>query len=130
MARRTLLDFHDTIASTPGEFVVYDDGYRTWRYSYAAIAHAAGAFARRLRAAGVARGQAIAIWGENRPEWLIALWGAVLEGVVLVPLDYRASADLVGRVAAIVDARAILTGDAVDASTLGATRPIWALAEL
>jgi hypothetical protein len=33
MARRTLIDFFDDLASTPGEFLVYDDGYRTWSLS-------------------------------------------------------------------------------------------------
>ena len=44
----------------------------------------------------------------------MALWGCLLEGVVLVPIDYRASADFLERVASIVDARAVLVGDAVD----------------
>ena len=64
---------------------------------------------------GIAPGQAIAIWSENRPEWIAAMWGALLEGVVVVPIDYRASADFLLKVAGIVDAKAILVGDAVDA---------------
>ena len=30
MARRTLIDFFDDLALLDGEFLVYDDGYRTW----------------------------------------------------------------------------------------------------
>ena len=45
------------------------------------------------------KGQTVAIWGENRAEWIVALWGCLLEGVVLVPIDYRASADFLLRVA-------------------------------
>ncbi len=130
MARRTLLDFFADLSTIDGEFVVSDDGYRTWSYTYADIAAASRAFAARLRAAGIARGQAVAIWGENRAEWLIAFWGCVLEGIVLVPIDYRTSADFLLRVATIVDARAVLTGDAVDGAALGDVRPVWALADL
>jgi long-chain acyl-CoA synthetase len=83
-----------------------------------------------LRVQGVARGQHVAVWGENRAEWIVALWGCLLEGVVLVPIDYRASAEFLERVAAIVDARVVLVGDAVDRSSLGSARPIWALSEL
>jgi long-chain acyl-CoA synthetase len=130
MLRRTLIDFFADLSSTPGEFVVYDDGYRSWSYSYADVAQAARAFAERLRAQGIVKGQAVAVWAENRAEWIIAMWGCLLEGIVLVPIDYRASADFLERVATIVDARAVLVGDTVDASSLGSSRPVWPIAEL
>jgi long-chain acyl-CoA synthetase len=128
MARRTLIDFFDDLSSHDGEFLVYDDGYRTWSLTYRDVAASARAFAARLRAAGIVKGQAIAIWSENRPEWIVALWGALLEGVVLVPIDYRASATFLTRVADIVDARALLVGDVVDASDVAqSSRLVWAL---
>ncbi len=130
MLRRTLLDFYADLSTIPGEFVVYDDGYRSWSYTYAQVAAAAGVFASRLRAEGVTKGQAVAIWSENRAEWIIALWGCLLEGVVLVPIDYRASADFLLRVTSIVDARAVLAGDAVDAGPVEGTRPVWRLSDL
>ncbi len=130
MLRRTLLDFYSDLSATGGEFVVYDDGYRSRSYTYAEIAAASCAFAGRLRTAGVGPTQTVAIWGENRAEWLVALWGCLLQGVVLVPIDYRASADFLGRVAAIVDARAVLVGDTVNAGALGDARPVWKLSDL
>jgi long-chain acyl-CoA synthetase len=130
MVRRTLLDFFADLAAIDGEFIAFDDGYRTWSYTYADVAAASRAFAARLRAEGIARGEAIAVWGENRAEWIVALWGCLLEGVVLVPIDYRASADFLTRVAAIVDARAILVGEAVDRDSVRARAPVWGLAEL
>jgi long-chain acyl-CoA synthetase len=131
MQRRTLIDFFDDIAAIDGEFLVYDDGYRTWSLTYADFADAARAFALRLRAAGIAKGQSVAIWSENRPEWIVALWGCLLEGVILVPIDYRASATFLLRVADIVSARAILCGDIVDSAPLAdPARPVWPLAGL
>jgi long-chain acyl-CoA synthetase len=134
MTRRTLLDFFADVTSDTAaknaQFLAYDDGYRTWTWTYGDLAAASRGFARRLRDEGVTPGQAIAIWSENRPEWIAALWGALLEGVVLVPIDYRTSPDFLLRVAGIVDAKAILVGEAVDASALGNTRPIWNLAEM
>ena len=41
MLRRTLIDFYADLSSTPGEFVVYDDGYRSWSYTYAEVTAAA-----------------------------------------------------------------------------------------
>ncbi|HTH01605.1 MAG TPA: AMP-binding protein [Vicinamibacterales bacterium] len=130
MPRRTLLDFYADLSSTPGEFVVYDDGYRSWSYSYADVVGAARVFAGRLRSEGIAKGQAVTIWAENRAEWIIALWGCLLEGVVLVPIDYRASADFLTRVSDIVKARVVLVGDAVDREAIGNHRPIWHVSEL
>ena len=52
-------------------------------------------------------------WGENRPEWIVALWGCILEGVIAVPIDFRSSASIVERIAGIVSARALLIGEAV-----------------
>jgi long-chain acyl-CoA synthetase len=131
MARRTLLDFFDDLAAIEGEFLVYDDGYRTWSLSYREVTRAAQAFAARLRAAQIRRGQAVAIWSENRPEWIVAFWGCLLEGVVLVPIDYRTSDAFLLKVAGIVDARAILVGEVVDSSGLAAAeRPVWPLSEL
>ena len=130
MARRTLVDFFGDLSATPGEFLVYDDGYRTRSFSYAEAAAAARRFAARLRGDGIVKGQAVAIWSENRPEWIIALWGCVLEGVVVVPIDYRASAAFLLRVAEIVDARVVMVGDIVDTESLGTSRTIWPLSEL
>jgi long-chain acyl-CoA synthetase len=130
MLRRTLIDFFDDLATHDREFLVYDDGYRTWSLSYRGAVGAARAFAARLREAGIGKGQSIVIWSENRPEWIVAFWGCLLEGVVLVPIDYRTSASFLGKVAGIVTARAILAGDAVDAAALGAATPVWPLADL
>ena len=136
MTRRTLLDFfadvtgdaRSSTASAP--FLVYDDGYRTWSWTYGELASAAQAFAAKLRRDGVGAGHAIAIWSENRPEWIAAMWGALLEGVVIVPIDYRASAEFLLKVAAIVDAKAVLVGDAVDAAAVGGPRAVWSLGEV
>ena len=84
-----------------------------------------------MRAEGIVKGQAVAIWSENRPEWIVALWGCLLEGVVLVPIDYRASADFLLKVAGIVNARAILAGDVVERAPLdGSGHPVWSIGEL
>jgi long-chain acyl-CoA synthetase len=134
MTRRTLLDFFADVTSDStaksAQFLAYDDGYRTWTWTYGDLAAAAHGFARRLRDEHITAGQAIAIWSENRPEWIAALWGALLEGVVVVPIDYRASPDFLLKVTGIVDAKAILVGDAVDASALGSARSLWKIEDL
>jgi long-chain acyl-CoA synthetase len=113
MARRTLVEFFEDLSRIDGEFLTYDDGYRSWSYTYRDTADRARAFAAVLQASGITRGQHVVVWGENRPEWVMALWGCLLQGVVVVPIDYRASLEFLRKVAGIVDARAVLIGDTV-----------------
>jgi long-chain acyl-CoA synthetase len=123
MARRTLLDFFEDLSRIEGDFVVYDDGYRAWTFTYVQIAEASREFAGRLRAAGIAPNDKVMLWSENRAEWLAVLWGCLLQEVVLVPIDYRSSAELVLRIANIVDARAIVVGETVELPET--PRPVW-----
>ncbi len=133
MARETdatwyFLDFFADFAALNEEFLVWDDGYRTHHRTYAEVARAAHAFAAKLRAQSIAKGQKIVFWSENRPEWVAALWGCLLEGVIAVPIDFRNSADFVTRIAGIVEARAILTGDSVSVCAASGTPVAGALA--
>src|SRR5579872_3219731 len=110
MPRDTLIDFFNDLAAIKSPFLIYNDGFRVERYSYAQTASKAHEFADYLAGRGITSGEKIIIYSENRPEWLFALWGAILAGVVVVPIDYRSSQDFVDRVAQIVNARLIYTG--------------------
>ncbi len=125
--RDTLLDFFDDLTRASGYFLVYDDGFRTREWTYDEVGRAARAFAARLRTEGYTREDKILIWGENRPEWIVAFWGAVLSGIPVVPIDYRASQDFVRRVQQIVGARLLLAGDEVE-SPAGTT--VWRLSQI
>src|SRR5215471_5273986 len=124
-SRTTLLDFFGGVAAERGEFLAYDDGYRTWSRSYRDVVRAARAFAARLRAENIVKGDKVVFWSENRPEWVAALWGCLLEGVIAVPVDYHSSADFASRIAGIVEAMAILTGDAVSPDALNSHARQW-----
>ena len=69
-------------------------------------------------------------WGENRPEWVVCYWGCLLAGVVVVPIDYRSSADFVAKVSSLVDARVLLVGDDVEAESPGGFQFVWRFADL
>lgn len=107
----SLAAFFSIWSQSSGEFLRYEGDVGPVRLSYADAASAASGFAERLRTAGIGRGERILFWCENRPEWIVALWGCLLEGVVAVPIDFRSSASVVQRIAAIVDARALLIGE-------------------
>jgi long-chain acyl-CoA synthetase len=121
----TLIDLFRTLEKRRGEFLVYDDGYRVHRHSYAEVTRAARGFASRLITHGVAKGDKVILWGENRPEWIACYWGIQLAGAIAVPIDYRSSREFADRIRQIVDARVILVGDDVDAGAMA-----WRLADL
>lgn len=127
MRRDTLLNFFDDLAKHREPFLIYDDGFRSTVRTYAETAVAARAFAARLEAAGVGAGGKVLIWSENRCEWIAAFWGCLLAGAVVVPVDYRASLDMVRRVRDKVGAAVVLTGDEVDYPDHGI--PVWRLQE-
>ena len=114
MRRDTLLDFFSDVSAGRGKFLVYDDGYRARSYTYTETAAAARGFAARLQRAGLVKGDKVVFWSENRPEWIIALWGCLLNGSIAVPIDYRASHEFLRTVARIVDAKLLLLGDDVE----------------
>ena len=113
MKRDTLLDFFADRINSAADFLVYDDGYRTYTYSYDEISRAARRFSERLVTAGIQPDDKIIIWSENRPEWVVAMWACWLAPCVVVPVDYRASPELLGRVVSIVEGRVVLVGGEV-----------------
>jgi long-chain acyl-CoA synthetase len=58
------------------------------RLSYIAFAAECRRIARGLIAAGLKKGDRVALWAENRPEWMVVWMGAVIAGCVIVPVDY------------------------------------------
>jgi long-chain acyl-CoA synthetase len=118
MRRETLIDFFKDFSGYRDSFLVYDDGLRSRSYSYREAAAAARGFAAELHMRGIGAGEKVVVWSENRPEWIFALWGCLLEGVVLVPLDYRSSRALLLRITDITEARLALLGNEVAAPEL------------
>jgi long-chain acyl-CoA synthetase len=128
--RDTLIDFFRDLAAARGAFLVYDDGFRSRRHTYVEVGRAARGFAARLHALGLRKGDKVVVWCENRPEWIVAFWGCLLCGVVVVPIDYRASPDFLARVAGIVAAKLVLIGQDVPTLAAPIGAPVWKLHEM
>jgi len=120
----SLAAFFSNWSQYSGEFLRYEGDAGPVRLSYAATASAGSGFAARLRAANIGRGERVLFWCENRPEWIVALWGCLLEGVIAVPVDFRSSASVVQRIAGIVDARGLLIGEGLTPPE-GLPCPVW-----
>src|SRR5579859_7977948 len=110
------------------EALRFYNGFRTWKLTYEDVYREIGAFAAYLDRSGLKKGDRVILWAENRPEWLCAFWGCVARGISVVPVDYRSSIDLVRRIQGDVQARLIVTGDAVQCE--GIEIPRFPAAEL
>jgi long-chain acyl-CoA synthetase len=65
------------------DFLVYEEERFTFEEHY----RIAATLAHRLQAAGVQKGDRIAIAMRNLPQWVFAFWGAMVLGGVVVPLN-------------------------------------------
>jgi long-chain acyl-CoA synthetase len=130
VARETLVDFFFDLSRTSGDFLVYDDGFRSHRHTYNDIGRAARGFAQRLYDTGLRQNDKVVFWSENRPEWISAFWGCLLGGVIVVPIDYRASPEFLARVSRIVSAKLVLIGQDVPPIQGPIDAPVWKLHEL
>ena len=128
--RHNLVDLFREFSELPDEFIQYDNGYRSWRYTYAQVGVAARRFASRLREHDIGKGDKVIFWSENRPEWVAAFWGCALAGVVVVPIDYRSSPRFLRRVQEMVEARLILIGEEVQLTPWERQPPAWHLCDL
>lgn len=65
--------------------------FETW--TYGKLFDTAEAFAKVLLSSDCERGDYVAIWAENRPEWCAVWLGTVIAGCTIVPIDFTAQPD-------------------------------------
>jgi long-chain acyl-CoA synthetase len=61
------------------------------RWTYAYFTGECRRIGRGLLKAGLARGDRVVLWAENRPEWMAVWMGAAIAGLVIVPVDFLVS---------------------------------------
>src|SRR5271157_4250557 len=106
MARTTILEYLDNFQRHAREVAyVHHRGYRMQRWTYGEVLANAHRFARELDSREIAKGDRVLIWGENCAEWVVAFFGCLLRGAIVVPIDKIATLDFAQRVAQQVDAR-------------------------
>ena len=99
MGRESLIEFVREYAANGDEIAFrYRVGYRMQTWSYAQIAAGANRVARELEVRGIGKGDAVILWAENSPEWIMAFFGCVLRGAVIVPIDHGSTSEFVSRV--------------------------------
>ncbi|HXE74713.1 MAG TPA: AMP-binding protein [Candidatus Xenobia bacterium] len=106
----------------------HPQGYRMARWSYGELLDTASRFACELEARGVAAGDRVLLWGENRAEWVAAFWGCVLRGAVVVPMDRIAAPEFVQRVVAQIQPKLCVVS--AELARLGLAQPTLVLENL
>ena len=105
---QSLVDFVAQYAARGNEIAVrYRRGFRMETWTYARIVEQANCVARELEFRGIGKGDAVLLWGENSPEWIVAFFGCLLRGTVAVPIDHGSTAEFAARVAREVNAKLI-----------------------
>jgi long-chain acyl-CoA synthetase len=109
MPRHSLAEYlHQYAAHGRGVAFAQRSGYRLVRTSYGEVARLAVQCAREFQRRGIAPGTRVVLWGRNSAEWVAAIFGCILSGVVAVPMDVTATVDFVSRVANEVDAKLLI----------------------
>ncbi len=100
------------------EAILFDNGFRTWRLTHEQVWRRAAALASRFASLNLKKGDRVAIWSENRPEWVIAFWACVARGLEVVPVDGQSSGRLFDRIRGESNAQLAILGETVQAPRL------------
>jgi acyl-CoA synthetase (AMP-forming)/AMP-acid ligase II len=107
LAATTIPQLVEAAAARFGSRAAVEDG--PVRLSFTALADEMRGAARAFLAAGLARGDRVAIWAPNLWEWIVAATGLQAAGGVLVPLNTRFKGREAGHVLRKSGARALVT---------------------
>jgi long-chain acyl-CoA synthetase len=119
MRRQSLIEFVSEYAALGAETAVrYRRGYRTQSWTYGQIGKQANRVARELDARSIGKGEAVLLWGENSPEWIVAFLGCLLRGTVVVPIDHGATREFVRRVARESNAKLLFRSRSISESEM------------
>jgi fatty-acyl-CoA synthase len=83
---------------------------RDTRLGFGAVREKVREFARALLALGISKGDHVALWMSDCPDWYVARWAVPSIGAVLIPVNTRFRAHDLGYVLKQSDAKALIVG--------------------
>ncbi|HEY5975842.1 MAG TPA: AMP-binding protein [Geobacteraceae bacterium] len=83
--------------------LVYRTGVRRFVVSYATLYDQSLKMAAYLELQGVTAGDRVLLWGPNGPTWLVAFWGIIASGAVVVPVDFMSGRDRAETIAGLAE---------------------------
>ena len=96
----TIVDFLREAAERhgPRDALLIKPAFRYIRWTYDRLWEDSGRVATLLQRRGLSKGDQAILWGPNSPHWVLAFFGCLRAGVVLIPLDLRSAPDYVSRI--------------------------------
>ena len=100
-AAETLVEFLQEAAREfgPRDALLFKPGFRYQRWTYDDVWDGAGRVAALLQQRGLGKGDRAVLWAPNMPQWVLAFFGCLRAGVVVVPLDLTSAPDFARNVA-------------------------------
>ena len=101
----TIVDFLHEATTQHGsrDALLIKPAFRYIRWSYDQLWEDSGRVATLIQRRGLVKGDQAILWGPNSPHWVLAFFGCLRAGVVLIPLDLRSALDYVARVISRTD---------------------------
>ena len=99
-----------------------------WSWTYADLWSASCRVAGLLRASGVAKGDRVLLWGDNRPEWVAAFFGTLLLGAIAVPIDAHSTEEFLALIQDATQPKYMFLGSEQE-QRLGENHPSYLLFE-
>ena len=93
----------------PRDALLFKPAFRYQRWTYSRLWKESGQVATLLQQRGLKKGDQVILWGPNSPHWVLAFFGCIRAGVILVPLDLRSAPDYVARVMSRIEPKLAFT---------------------
>ncbi len=102
----------DIISSFPSQgdkpALRYKTGFRTFSTTYLELHHQILQACVLLDQLGLKQGDQLILWGFNSPNWGIIFLAAARSGIVIVPIDYLATAEYVAKIQKLVNSKLLI----------------------
>lgn len=105
---KTLKDLIERFKKINKIAVIDKKDYRKFSYTYKQLYLLSKKFSLLLNENRIKKGDKILVWSQNGIEYLSILFGSILQGVILVPIDLRSNLDFVKKIQKQVKAKLIL----------------------
>lgn len=105
---KILKELVEQTQNNPSKIAIIDRReYRKFEYTYQQLYDLSRKFATLLKKNNIKKGDKIIIWSPNGIEYVTTLFGAFLEGVIVVPIDVKSNIELIKKVQKQTDAKII-----------------------
>lgn len=88
--------------------IIFRTGVRRFVYSYEQLFAFSLKMNGWLASRGIGKGDKVLIWGPNSPWWVVAFWGCIARGALVVPVDFMSERERAETIAGLTDANLII----------------------